>query len=573
MGGLQMRQNKKKAVAVVLILALVLSMATGCAKKGAGQTDAAKNTEKTGVASKEASTSEASDASSNEIISTFTGIDGDPIEVKSGVKFPLENPVTLTFWYDPGWNFIGEMETLGEGDVWKWMEEQTNVHIDFIHPASGTGEQSYQLLFASDKMPDILYATPTYEYTYGAQAAVDDGYYCDLTDYVAKYAPNYTKILDTYPVINSNVKTDDGKILSFNQMYMPEHSKACNAGPSIRADLLEKVGMKVEDLVTYDDWHEALTKLKDAGLCEVPLYISKTGSMEYDEFLAGYGTAQDFIVIDGNVKYGPIEDGYGEYIDMLKQWYKEGLIDSDFGLNARDPEEVDVINNKYAAWWSYCSWNGTKKWNASMGVADGFNLIGTRLPVKEAGQIAHYRTPDLINNEYGFHITADCENVDVAVAWFDLWYDANVALVANYGIGDTHVKNADGTYDWSEKITKADDASAARGRYVLPVCPFENYTRISNAWSDAQKESQKNWLDSSDYAYFYPNFVVMTAEENTEYSTIMADITTFVEEETYKMVAGNSSYTFDTFRDHILKMGIEDAVKIKQAAYERYINR
>ena len=137
----------------------------------------------------------------------------------------------------------------------------------------------------------------------------------------------FLKILETYPVINRNVKTDDGKILDFNQMYMPEHSKACNAGPSIRQDLLEKIGLAVEDLVTYDDWHEALTKLKEAGLCEVPLHISKTGSMEYDEFLAGYDTAQDFIVVDGEVKYGPIESGYGEYIDMLSNWYKEGLID------------------------------------------------------------------------------------------------------------------------------------------------------------------------------------------------------------------------------------------------------
>ena len=509
----------------------------------------------------------------NVYTSTFIGIDGEPVEVTSGLQFPLKEKVTLTFWYSPGWNFIGDMKSLAEGEVWQWMEDQTNVHIEFIHPASGTDIQSFQLLFTGEKMPDILHCTLKNEYTYGPEAGVEDGYYLDLTSLMKQYAPNYMNVLEKYPNVNSNVRTDSGRLLAFNQMYMPEHSKAVNAGPSIREDMLAQIGVNVEDLVTYDDWHNVLLRLKKEGICEVPLHLAGEGTMQYHELAAGYGTAQDFIVVDGKVKYGPLEDGYGEYIDMLKSWYNEGLIDSDFGLNHRDPEEADVINNKYAAWWSYCSWNGTKKWNSSMGVADGFNLVGTRLPVKEAGQIAHYRTPDTINNEYNFRICADCENPEIAVAWFDLWYNENVALVANYGLGDSHVKNEDGTYDWSEKLTKAADASAARGRYVLPNAFYENYTRISNSWSDAQKRSQRNWLDSSDYAYVYPNYAIMTAEENTAFAAIMADIKTFVEEETFKLIAGNSNYTFESFREHILGMGIDEAIALKQAAYDRYISR
>ena len=72
----------------------------------------------------------------NVYTSTFIGIDGEPVEVTSGLQFPLKEKVTLTFWYSPGWNFIGDMKSLAEGEVWQWMEDQTNVHIEFIHPAS-----------------------------------------------------------------------------------------------------------------------------------------------------------------------------------------------------------------------------------------------------------------------------------------------------------------------------------------------------------------------------------------------------------------------------------------------------
>ena len=60
----------------------------------------------------------------------------------------------------------------GTGDFndsyfFKWYEELTNVHIDFIVPAAGSEGEAFQLLFASDSMPDMVYSYPnqtTYSY-------------------------------------------------------------------------------------------------------------------------------------------------------------------------------------------------------------------------------------------------------------------------------------------------------------------------------------------------------------------------------------------------------------------------
>jgi len=558
---------KRKALALILSLALTMTAFVGCAgEKNEGNSDAPANTGSETQVSNEANDSASKDGP---ITSIFTDIEGNEVEVQTGVQFPLEEEVTLTFWYPVGWNFIGEMTALQEGEVWQYLKEKTNVSVEFIHPAQGTEDEAYSLLYAAEKMPDILYSDlNTREYPAGATAAVADGYFLDLTDLIGTYAPNYSRVLATNEEAAKNIKTDDGKVLSFFQVYFGE-GKPCNQGPSIRADLLEKVGYTPDQLVTYDDWHDALLKIKEQGLAEVPFCLAKKGVTEYNELTAGYGVAQDFINIDGTVKYGPCEPGYMEYVEMMKQWYEEGLIDKDFALNDRDPEEADVISGKYAAWWSYCSWNGTKKWGPK-GVDPEFNLVGTAIPVKTAGEKAHYRCPDNLVNNLNFHITADCEYPEVAIAFMDLFYDDNIALIANYGLGDTHIKNADGTYSWSDKINEADDVYAARGKYVLPNAFYENYQRVKDSWTEPQKESQKNWLATSDYAYVMPLNMSMTAEESEEFAAIMGDVTTFVEEETAKMIAGSSTYTAETFTQKLDELNIKRAIELEQAALDRY---
>lgn len=559
---------KKRIVSAALALAMVMSLFTGC-----GNNSSQSGSNSGSAASTAGSPGTVSNLGSNEVIkSNFTDIEGNTVEIQTGVQFPLKEEVTLTFWYPVGWNYVGEMSALQEGEVWQFMKEQTNVNIEFIHPASGTETEAYSLLYAQDRLPDIIYSDLNkFEYPAGPTAAVADGYFLDLTDYIPKYAPNYSALLAANPNVAKDVKTDEGKLLSFFHIYSGI-GKACNQGPSIRTEILEKVGYTPDQLVTYDDWHDALLKIKQQGLCEVPLFIPKEGVMDYQELCGGYGVAQNFIQIDGTVKYGPCEPGYMEYINMLNQWYKEGLIDTDFALNNRDPEEGDVINGKYAAWWSFCSWNGRKKWGGK-GVADDFNLVGTAIPVKTKGEKAHYRCPDTIVNSYNYHISADCKYPEIAIAYMDLFYNEVVSLIANYGLGDSHVKNADGTYSWSNKINGATDPSAARGKYVCPTAFYENYTRVSDSWTEPQKISQKNWLATSDSAYVIPVYVSMTAEENEEFASIMGDITTFVQEESAKMIAGNSSYNADTFVAKIKELGIEKAIKLKQAALDRYNSR
>ena len=113
----------------------------------------------------------------------------------------------------------------------------------------------------------------------------------------------------------------------------PSHNRHCmkngyaDQGISVRKDFLDKVGMDIP--TTYDEWETVLTAFKDKLGIEAPLFTSKYG-IDNGEFMAGYGVAPYFYQVDGTVKYGPLEDGYKDYLTMMADWYKKGLIDPDF---------------------------------------------------------------------------------------------------------------------------------------------------------------------------------------------------------------------------------------------------
>ena len=68
----------------------------------------------------------------------------------------IADDVTLRFWFDldlaanvPG------MTDYNDSDAYKWLEEQTGIHIEWIHPATGTGRESFNAevsgLFGPDR--------------------------------------------------------------------------------------------------------------------------------------------------------------------------------------------------------------------------------------------------------------------------------------------------------------------------------------------------------------------------------------------------------------------------------------
>ena len=252
------------------------------------------------------------------------------------ITFPLvEEKTTITYWVPLNSTLTTVADSYSENEFYKRLEEKTNVHIDFKHPAVGNEASSFNLMIASGELTDMLVTGASYVYPDGLDAAVDDGYFLDLTDLLPQYAPHYLAALDNIASYDENYlrvsRTDKGRMVCVSQIMIRPQGPF--AGLYVREDWLKDVGMEVP--VTYDDWEEMLTAFKEQKGATAPLM---TGPKGYDDathaLSAGYGVMNSFYQENGVIKYGPAE---------------EGFIDCNYGIEGDTFEYVDgkpVFNDK-----------------------------------------------------------------------------------------------------------------------------------------------------------------------------------------------------------------------------------
>ena len=82
------------------------------------------------------------------------------------------------------------------------------------------------------------------------------------------------------------------------------------------------------------------------------------------------------------------------------------------------------------------------------------------------------------------------------------------------------------------------------------------------------------WTDHTDFDYVMPDEMTMTADENDEFSKIMGDVETYVNEMSAKFIMGIAPLDdYDKFIKTLESMKIGRATEIQQAALDRYFAR
>ena len=70
----------------------------------------------------------------------------------------------------------------------------------------------------------------------------------------------------------------------------------------------------------------------------------------------------------------------------------------------------------------------------------------------------------------------------------------------------------------------------------------------------------------------YPADAGLTTEEAEEYAAVMSDIETYMEEIVTSVLVGNEPVSnLDEVADNLTAMRIQEAIDLKQAAYDRYL--
>lgn len=581
--------TKKKILSMSLAAVMAASSISACSSGSAGQ-DQQNNG---GGGSSQESQSQGNAGSSSAPAAAGNGggyanlpksdvIDGETDQQ----TYPIsEEKITLTMWYPMG-SSMGELADFNDGEFWQWYEEKTNIHIEFIVPAAGTEKDSYQLLFASGDMPDLIYSNPdSYgSYRSGEDAAIEDGYFVNIADYL-NIAPNYVSWLNSHEDFGKAAYTDTGKMYAMWCVWDAMEGDAyADQGIAIRKDFLEKVGKEVP--TTYDQWEDVLTAFRDELGIEAPFYTSKYG-IDKGEFMAGFDTAPYFYHRDGVVQFGPMDDQYKEYLEMLHRWWEEGLLDPDFATRSSEGITADndmMLNDKVGSLIDY----GTRMSDAyvTRGASNSdFYLVAAPQPKKSAdapdpawryySKGSDHMTSDCIN------VSADSEHIEEAIRWIDGLYAKDVYLNANYGLEDQEGTvwyaaedgHRIGDYDFRYSNPNGTSSATVLVQYWAKNPPVRVEAAQIEQADENKQESYKVWsIFSPDH--YLPNRLTMTSDEGASYASKYTDIETYVQECNVKFIMGQMSLDdYDAYRDTLRSMGIEDCIALQQAAMDRYMNR
>lgn len=544
---IRMTKKRGKAAALAVSSALLASLAAGCTGDG---------------------TKETKDSPSQSPSPSAAGNRSEAPK-KNETKYPA----SLTYWVQMDSDATASLKSFGEAGMYKELEKITGTKVEFQHPAGEAAEQ-INLLLASNKLPDVIYYTWN-SVPKGPDNAIKDKAIIRLNELIEQHAPNFNQFLKEHPEVKKLIMTDEGNIYVMPKLDLNDWTNV-NMGPIIRKDWLDKLGLPVP--ATIDDWYKTLKAFKERDpngngkADEIPLlpeYMSAWAS--------AWGVGNYFYQKDGKVKFGPAEPEFKEFVTTMAKWYKEGLIDQDYAATDTKLRDAKMSTNTLGAFVGYVA-SGIGKYLDLVKPANPvFDLAGAQFPVVKTGDTNHFGLRSSTFIGQGAAISGSNKNPQETIKWLDYGFTKEGSLLYNFGVeGQSYViengkpKFSDYIMNNPNKLTKTQALSS-----VTPGNgPYSYNQDAMKQLSDReqQNKAREAWA-KADGKYVMPA-ITLTAEEDTKYANIMNDIDTLYSEKFNKFIMGTEPFeNFDNFVKTIKGMNIDEAIKIQQAALDRFNSR
>ena len=485
------------------------------------------------------------------------------------VSYPIQTDEKLTYWVRLPNALSTSVTNFAETEFAKEYMKRTGINVEYSHPAQGMESEAINLLLASGELPDII------EYNWlslNPDLSIEKDNIYALNDIIDNYSPNLKKWLSEHPDINKQVMTDNGNYYVYPFIRNDDKLQS-TSGFMIRGDWLRELGLEAPE--TIDEWRTVLTAFRDKKGATSPFSGMPTN------FMGAFGIYSDFYIDNGKVHYGYYEPALRDYIIEMNKWYNEGLLDKNFAVIDGNQSNSDILNNRVGACFGAGGGTMGMLLNAKAGSGESFELVATKFPSMEKGKKAEFGNKQWQYSPInGAAITAQAKNPALAARFLDYSYSEEGSMLNNFGIEGTSYNMVDGYPTFSEIITKNPKGlsmaqsiplyarSANEGPFVQDVKYIEQYYAL-----DAQKDALVKWADNNDLDHRMPQ-ITLTRDEARTSSRIMSDIRSYCNENVVKFILGNKSIDeLDAFFATLKDMGIEEAIGIQQAAYDRFISR
>lgn len=555
----------KKVIALCLAALLLVAMFAGCASGSETSTEAPAEpaTESTAAsepqAEAEVETEEAEVPAEPE---------QEPAAEPAEVSLPiLQEPATYTLWTAVHPAYVNMIDDMADLLLWDTVAQRTNISFEFTAVNGMAEAEQFNLMTAGGDYTDVI--CHMNNYSGGIDAAIEDEVIVDLYDLLPENCPTYWDLISNDQQAYMTLITETGKMGTIASLYA-EGTGGDTNGCILRYDWLEDWGMDVPS--SFDQLHEYLLKAKDEYGAVSELAADANSGM----FMSGYNISS-FSVVDGQVKYMYLQDEYYDYLQMITQWYSEGLFDPDF----YSISDTSVYAKRIA--------------NDQLSMSDGsaalisiiYPLVSDpdspivlgpmAYPTPTGSEQIHVGNPrQLIKENDSWAISTNCEDPLPLLSLVEYMFSDDGILLYNYGVeGVSFDYDENGEPQFNDFIANNDEVPFDAQVYLYTganIPSRDNPTKSYVGYTDEQWLAVEVFGNQSDGAYAYPSYATMTSDEESEYAEIATDVETLAESAVLQFVIGQEPLTEAAWQECVEGMkalGADTMVSIKQAAYDR----
>ncbi len=513
------------------------------------------------------------------------------VEVSAPGVFPIvKEKITLNF-------FAAQhpiVEDMATNAMTMYMEELTNVHIEWETVPSQAQNEKRTLLLASGDYPDVLFSvgtTPQEIMIYGSE-----GVFLPLNDLIDTQGFEIKKVFAEQPNLRSIITTPDGNIYALphiNQCYHCFFSQKM----WINREWLAAVNMDMP--TTTEEMFQVLKAFKTQdpngnGIAdEIPISGATTGwhtrfpAFFMNAFIYYDDTGDYFSMDNGDISFVANKPEYREGLRYLRRLYAEELIDpaaftqdSTQLRSLGENPDVNILGSALAGWFGVFTKNGAP--------SGRFTLYDAVPPLEGPQGVRTTGSYPFGINVGDYVITSAAKYPAVAFKYADHLYNREATLRSVFGRegeewdwakpgdkglnGEPAIWVRHSTFGTLQNYHWAQEGPSYRPTYLRlgekAVSREDYFTGKGLSLRLYDETNAKYDVGIVPDQVFPPVF--MTKQQSSQFAQLRTTIGDFVAEYNARFITGDLDIEEDwnAYVKELDKIGVERYVRIAQEAYD-----
>lgn len=454
------------------------------------------------------------------------------------------------------------------------MEEATGVHLNWTLIDQDAYAEKFSITLAAGDYPDY-FGVPDTQVSGGIDALVEQDICIDLMPMLDDCLPDFKNgIFSTNEEYRKGLISDNGRMTTIKS-----YENQSTMGLYIRQDWLDQLGLAVPE--TFDELHDVLAAFKNQiPGCNYPMLLTQNWDYSNNGFVggfdtSGYGTSSDlsYFVEDGKVQAGILSDNYRDYIQMLRDWFAEGILgEPSMNMQSMFPINEYILSNQCGFAFGQ---SDTLSESSKQQAGGTYDMEPIKAIVREKGDTFKLYANKGQTGNGGWAITTACEYPEEAAKVINWMWTEDGYKAMNFGVEGETYNMVDGKVEYTDLITNNPNGFNAMFNtcseiafFDLPFdCAMER--KAATFSNEAEAKAQEVWRENTSNEYQY--YGSLSVPESEEYGTIASDLSTKAAETVSKFITGDRPMEeWDSFIEELKGMNIARCIELKQAAYDRY---